>query len=142
MKKDRTFKFPFPKHTHSGINGELPTWINAREAIDDLWNRDVDRQNEFSKARNYGKHLQGNRAINAEKVAPTIRAEHHGNIEFHYNEKRRLSVRECARIQSFPDEYKFFGSMSNVYVQIGNAVPPVLGWHMANSVKNVLDKHG
>ncbi len=137
-KKNNNFKFPFPKHTHSIIDGNLPKWITSKEAIEDLKKSKLDRQDEYSKAKkNKG---QGNKKINPEKVAPTIRAEHHGNIEFHYNAKRRLSVRECARIQTFPDNFKFFGSMSNVYVQIGNAVPPILGWHIAKSVKSVLDK--
>lgn len=134
--KEKQFKFPFPKHTHSIIDGNLPRWITSKEAIDDLKNSNVDRQDEFSKAkRNKG---QGNIEINKDKVSPTIRAEHHGNIEYHYDAKRRLTVRECARIQTFPDNFKFFGSASNVYKQIGNAVPPVLGWHIAKSVSEVL----
>jgi DNA (cytosine-5)-methyltransferase 1 len=70
------------------------------------------------------------RTLKPDNVAPTIRAEHHGNIEFHYNNKRRLSVREVARLQSFPDTFIFKGSMSSCYRQIGNAVPPVLAWHV------------
>jgi len=136
--KENKFKFPFPKHTHSIIDGNLPKWVTSKEAIDDLKNSGVDRQEEFSKAkRNKG---QGNREIDPNKVSPTIRAEHHGNIEFHYDAKRRLTVRECARIQTFPDNFKFFGSASNVYKQIGNAVPPILGWHIAKSVRKVLDE--
>ena len=132
------FKVPFPQHTHSIIDGNLPKWITSKNAIDDLKYNNIDRQNEFSKAKkNNG---QGNRKIEANKVAPTIRAEHHGNIEFHYDANRRLSIRECARIQTFPDDFKFFGSTSNVYKQIGNAVPPILGWHIAKSVGKILNE--
>jgi len=140
--KDKKFKFPFPEHTHSAINGALPAWVTAKQAIGDLEGSDTDRQDEISRAKNYGEHLQGNKKIEANKIAPTIRAEHHGNIEFHYNGRRRLSVRECARIQSFPDNFKFFGSASKAYVQIGNAVPPLLGWHVAKAVQKVLDNYG
>ncbi|HLC47234.1 MAG TPA: DNA cytosine methyltransferase [Candidatus Nanoarchaeia archaeon] len=140
ISKKTKFKFNFPEPTHSMINSKLPQWINVRETIKDLEESKIDRQNELSRAKNYGTHLQGNRSIDPNKVGPTIRAEHHGNIEFHYNKKRRLTVRECARIQSFPDDYKFWGSTSNVYVQIGNAVPPVLAWHIAESIKEILDK--
>lgn len=132
------FKFPFPNHTHSIINGNLAKWVNVKEAIDDLKKGSFDRQDEYSKAKK--SKGQGNIKINPDKVSPTIRAEHHGNIEFHYDAGRRLTIRECARIQTFPDDFKFYGSTSNVYKQIGNAVPPVLGWHIAKSVEEVLDK--
>jgi len=144
LKLDKNeFSFPFPQKTHSEDKKELLKWVSSKKAINDLEQsiHMFDRQNEFSKARNYGKHLQGNIKINPDKPAPTIRAEHHGNIEFHYKGHRRLSVRECARLQSFPDDFKFAGSMSKVYVQIGNAVPPVLGWHIAKSVKTLLNKY-
>ncbi|MDE6982421.1 MAG: DNA cytosine methyltransferase, partial [Lachnospiraceae bacterium] len=93
-------------------------------------------------------------------LAPTIRSEHHGNIEFrrlskehggkHRTElkqglnERRLSVRECARIQTFPDEYQFVipalngnksVSGSEAYKIIGNAVPPLLGYHIAKRLE-------
>ena len=58
----------------------------------------------------------------------------------HPVENRRFSVRECARIQSFPDDYTF-GSipLQSRYKVIGNAVPPVLGWVLASSLLNFLN---
>lgn len=47
---------------------------------------------------------------------------------------RRFTPREAARIQSFPDTFEFAGSETDAYRQIGNAVPPVLFWHIANKV--------
>jgi site-specific DNA-cytosine methylase len=73
--------------------------------------------------------------------APTMRAEHHGNIEFHYDNMRRLSAREASRIQSFPDDFIFYPSTSSAYRQIGNAVPPVFAWHIARAVQDFLDAH-
>ena len=116
------------------------SWITSEQAIHDLItiNKNIPHQDEYSKARNYGAHAQGNKAIKASKPSVTIRAEHHGNIEFHYEQPRRLTVRECARLQSFPDNFNFYGAPSNVYKQIGNAVPPVLAWYIAKSVQDYL----
>lgn len=51
---------------------------------------------------------------------------------------RRFTPREAARIQSFPDTFKFAGSETNAYKQIGNAVPPVLFWHIAKQVSKYM----
>ncbi|MBU1007174.1 MAG: DNA cytosine methyltransferase [Candidatus Omnitrophica bacterium] len=132
---------PSPTHAADEFSEDFrKPWITAREAIGDLWGTEnkknrLPNQDQYSKAKNYGAHLQGNKPIKADYPAPTIRAQHHGNIEFHYNKKRRLTVRECAKIQSFPDNFVFKGSGSSAYVQIGNAVPPVLAWNIAKSVK-------
>ena len=48
----------------------------------------------------------------------------------HPKETRPLTVREYARIQTFPDKWEFKGSMSAQYKQIGNAVPVNLGYHI------------
>ncbi|MDG1701397.1 MAG: DNA cytosine methyltransferase [Opitutae bacterium] len=84
---------------------------------------------------------QGNKAIDKNDFAPTMRAEHHGNIEFHWNSVRRLSAREAARIQSFPDDFIFYPSTSSAYKQIGNAVPPVFAWHIAKAIQLFLEEN-
>jgi len=58
----------------------------------------------------------------------------------HPTETRPLSVREYARIQTFPDSYEFMGSMANQYKQIGNAVPVQLAYAMAKQIKQFLKK--
>jgi modification methylase eco47II len=57
----------------------------------------------------------------------------------HPVETRPLTVREYARIQSFPDEWVFEGSMSAQYRQIGNAVPVNLAYAVAHSLLELLD---
>ncbi len=52
---------------------------------------------------------------------------------------RRFTPREAARIQSFPDSFQFAGSESDAYRQIGNAIPPVLFWHIAHQLGILLD---
>lgn len=81
---------------------------------------------------------QGNRRMVADRPGYTIRAECHGNIQFHYALPRRISMREAARIQSFPDDFLFPCGLRDTERQIGNAVPPVLGWYVANAVKKAI----
>lgn len=57
----------------------------------------------------------------------------------HPNLDRAVSAREAARLQSFPDTYKFYGTKDSVYQQIGNAVPPLLGRAVAESVLELLE---
>lgn len=116
-------------------------WVSLNKAIGDLEHIPEGKApNHFwSKAKkNKG---QGNTLVSPHKPGPTMRAEHHGNIEWHWNGKRRLSAREAARIQSFPDNFIFHPSTSSAYKQIGNAVPPVMAWHLADSIQSFLDKH-
>ena len=122
----------------------------------------------YSKAK-YNKGTQGQTEVNEKGIAPTIRSEHHGNIEFRYLDKknggknstlkkqRRLTVRECARIQTFPDWYQFSGKRTTggtrragnprtndnyregtKYTQIGNAVPVKLAKEMGLHLKRYL----
>lgn len=85
----------------------------------------------------------GNRLLDWEKPSPTItgRGSRTGGavIHPHPNCTRRLSVRECARIQSFPDDFIFTGSNSANFAHIGNAVPPILGFHLASSFIKAVD---
>ena len=57
----------------------------------------------------------------------------------HPSETRPLSVREYARIQSFPDDWTFSGSIGSKYKQIGNAVPVNLAYHIGRCVNAMLD---
>jgi DNA (cytosine-5-)-methyltransferase len=138
-------KVKWPKVTHSSSptkeNGLLP-WVTLKEAIGDL---EDDKKHSclpnpgYSKAKKFP-GTQGNNITKADKPGPTMRAEHHGNIEFHYKLPRRLSAREAARIQSFPDNFVFVSSMTDAYRQVGNAVAPVFGWHLAKMLENTLAK--
>ncbi len=135
-----TLKGKLPPFKHPKPVLEKSNWITLKEAIGDL-EKTVEGglANHFwSKAKkNNG---QGNNLVSPNKPGPTMRTEHHGNIEWHWNGKRRLSAREAARIQSFPDDFVFHPSTSAAYKQIGNAVPPVLGWHVAKSIEKFLDR--
>ncbi len=160
--------FPLPTHYLNGNDKEckadadlLPPVPSKTVLFDlpepELADDDLAQAN-YSKARYYGAHCQGQKEINLDAPSITIRAEHHGNIEFRRlsNEhggknsdelkqglnERRLSVRECARIQTFPDSYEFVRkphvhngefkiSASEAYKLIGNAVPPLLAYHLA-----------
>ena len=124
VKGDKPFTHPNPSHQH----------MTAREAIADLENTDEDRKfaHIWSKARRSPE--QGSRYLKADKPSTTIRAEHHGNIQWHYDLDRRISLREAARLQAFPDSFDFVSGMRATERQIGNAVPPVLAWHIANAI--------
>ena len=58
----------------------------------------------------------------------------------HPVEARPFSVRENARIQSFPDEWEFFGSVSSQYRQVGNAVPVNLAYDIGLEIRKGLEK--
>ena len=65
------------------------------------------------------------RRLRADKPSVVI-SNYRKSMLIHPYQHRGLSVREAARIQSFPDDFKFFGPISHIQQQIGNAVPPLL----------------
>ena len=75
---------------------------------------------------------QSLRISNWDSPSDTITA---SGTEIHPNKKRRISVREAAIIQSFPDDFEFIGSLGNMYKQIGNAVPVLLAKKLALTIK-------
>jgi DNA (cytosine-5)-methyltransferase 1 len=156
---------PYPPKTHAYTisDGPLLQPTNLEQAFVGLGepqtSLDLSHQ-KYSKAKFMGKHCQGQSEVKLTEIGPTIRSEHHGNIEYrrlsmkhggkYITElkaglpERRLTVRECARIQTFPDDYEFViqptkenngVSASNAYKLIGNAVPPLLAFHIAKRLE-------
>ncbi len=136
-----TIVWPTPTHSSSPVGTRLRPWVTLKDAIGDL---EDDKKHfalpnsGYSKAKLFP-GTQGNTKTKADKPGPTMRAEHHGNIEYHYELARRLSAREAARIQSFPDDFVFVQSTTDAYRQVGNAVAPIFGWHLAQALKETLE---
>lgn len=108
-------------------------------------------QQVYSRAKKLDKG-QGQIEIDLNDFAPTIRAEHHGNIEFRRhinginNEKdlpeRRLTVREAGLIQTFPPNFIFNVKKDMTsYKYIGNAVPPLLSYIISDKVNELLNRY-
>lgn len=89
-------------------------------------------------------HLQGTRKVNiawtrfaSHKPSLTIDTGHRHH--FHYEFDRIPTVRESARLQSFPDSFIFLGSKTSQYRQVGNAVPPLMAEQIGLAVKRYLE---
>ena len=113
--------------------------ITAKEAMADLEDRPEDASISHIWSLAKPSSGQGLRFLTADAPATTMRSECHGNLQFHYSLPRRISMREAARIQSFPDDFSFEAKLRETERMIGNAVAPVFAWHIAKAVQNVLD---
>lgn len=113
--------------------------VTAKEALWDLEDKAEDQSISHIWSLAKPSSGQGLRYLTADAPATTMRSECHGNLQFHYSLPRRISMREAARIQSFPDDFTFEAKLRETERMIGNAVAPVFAWHIANSVLNVLD---
>ncbi len=127
------FKSPSPLYSKQN-------YVTACEAIDDL--AEMPENAAFNHVWSRAKKSvdQGNRRLIANRPGYTIRAECHGNIQFHYELRRRISMREAARFQSFPDTFIFDAKLRETERQVGNAVAPVFAWHLARAVQDCLNK--
>lgn len=167
-KKNISQKYnPYPTPTHwipgTKANSNEEKYVSVEEAFIGLEEPEITTdicQQKYSHAKFMGRHCQGQQEVKLDGIAPTIRSEHHGNIEFRRLSKenggkheleleagmkeRRLTIRECARIQTFPDDYEFIipkrrgnkaVSASEAYKIIGNAVPPLLGYNIAKRLE-------
>jgi len=127
-----------PPFVHPEPTLKKEHWITAKDAIGDLEGAPESKEDSHTWSRAEVSGEQGNRKLKADRPSATIRAECHGNIQFHYGKTRRLSMREAARIQTFPDAFRFLSGLRETERMVGNAVPPVLAWHIARAVREHL----
>jgi DNA (cytosine-5)-methyltransferase 1 len=164
--------YPQPTHAYTRSGDKLAVHVALKDLFATLkepeFSSDLSQMN-YSKAKYMGKHCQGQTEVKMDGISPTIRAEHHGNIEFRRlsvenggvntdelskgYEERRLTPRECALIQTFPPDYEFvipklngrrgsyLVSPSKAYKIIGNAVPPLLAYNLARRIQDVWDTY-
>lgn len=121
--------FNFPKQTHDK-DGISQPWVSIKSAIECY--PDPDKPNDYlnhiySAYKVAYRNFTGHRITDPDKPSPTILARGNGKGGVcaipHYNGKRRLTIRESAAVQTFPDDFEFIGQMNSCYRQIGNAVP-------------------
>ncbi len=132
VRKDLEIEFVPPEPTTDECQ------ITAKTALKDLEDKPEDPSISHIWSAAKPSSGQGLRFLTANAPATTMRSECHGNLQFHYSLPRRISMREAARIQSFPDDFSFEARLRETERMIGNAVAPVFAWHIANSVLNVL----
>ena len=127
--KEIIFRFPEPTNSKDGKGG-LPKWISVKEAIGRFPDPDTENNvlnHVYSSYKLAFRNFTGHRQTDPDKPSPTILARGNGKGGVcaipHYNGTRRMSVRESASIQTFPDNFEFCGAMNACYRQIGNAVP-------------------
>ncbi len=136
IRKDLGYPPAPPKPTHANQHLPIEHALHDLVGVED---ESVTNQSQYFVAtRATSGGGQGDHSNVRGKVAYCIRANAKARIQFHYELDRRLTVRECARLQSFPDQFVFpFSAMINME-QIGNAVPPVLAHHVAKVVAKTL----
>lgn len=157
--------YPAPTHACTFEDKALPGPVTVGDVFEDLREPEAASdlaQRFYSHAKFMGTHCQGQKEVQLDKIGPTIRSEHHGNIEYrrlsaehggtHLAElkrglqERRLTPRECALIQTFPPDFpfvirdenkknRFILSSSAAYKIIGNAVPPMLAYNIAKRIE-------
>ncbi|WP_439024405.1 DNA cytosine methyltransferase [Bacillus halotolerans] len=144
IRKDLGFTFEFPKP----LEGDYQTRV-LRDVIGDLPEPTAFPNHVGTKTKFRDGKTQGDKVYPLESPSPTIRAEHHGNIEgFNTSEKtnrsesglRRFTVRECLRIQSAPDTYVLPDdiSLSAQYRIVGNGIASRVAWYIGRALADQL----
>lgn len=147
-KRDLLFNnFP-PKKTHCDKDKKLKPFKTLKDAIGDLpepYTREAEKilNHQGTKHKVKINGYMGNRKLDWNKPGPTMVGRGGGTggpvIAVHPNCERRFTVRETARIQSFPDNFEFIGSISSQFRQIGNAVAVDFAKHIGKVLKDFED---
>lgn len=147
IRKDIAFEFKFPEATHSQFGVGDKKWVGLKNVIDSLVPEDPKYY--FSKRAVEGmkkakKNMKRGLAQSLDNPCLTITS-HLAKVSLNSRDPvllvdakkelyRRFSPLEAARIQSFPDTFAFPVSDASAYKQIGNAIAPVLMWHIASEL--------
>jgi DNA (cytosine-5-)-methyltransferase len=115
----------------------IPAGGNWTNIPDNLLPKGMQRARKSDHTKRYGR-------VNPDGLASTIltKCDPHWGAYFHYDQDRVFSVREAARIQTFPDHFIFTGSKAEQYEQVGNAVPPFLAAAIGHSLAKLLEVRG
>jgi len=150
VRKDLGLEYCFPPKTH-GLG--LQPFVTLKDAIGGM--RPPEKGEFWNENRYSFYYMSRNRRRSWNEASYTIQAsgrhaplhpscppmQQVGKDEWRFTDARqkyrRLSVRECARIQTFPDTYVFEGSLENRYIQVGNAVPPLLAQSVASAFNSL-----
>ena len=135
------YRYPIATHAREPVGSQRP-WISVGEALSHIPEPEDAPElpnHEYSKYKVTNRNFTGHRATDATKPSPTILARGNGKggvcaIQ-HPSNHRRMSIREQATIQTFPDDFEFVGQMNSCYRQVGNAVPVLFGRHLGMALQ-------
>lgn len=164
IRSDIDFNFEHPEPTHSDKNEDLLPHVTAGQALANIPSdaKNIEQQNLSPKTveklklisaggnftdipKDHPLYVKGMishvyRRIHPDQPSKTIIAAGGGGTwGYHYPEPRSLTNRERARLQSFPDNFEFVGTMAQVRKQIGNAVPPQGVRELAKTLKKIFE---
>lgn len=141
VRNDLFEKYGFPQvpiQSHPFQFNSIDWAIADLEHVED--NETVPNQGQYFRAsRAKNGNGQGDEVNRAGEPSYTVRANAKSRVQYHYRLNRRLTVRECARLQTFPDNFIFPHSATKNIMEIGNAVPPILAHSVARSIANYLE---
>lgn len=114
----------------------IPQGGSWRDIPHDLLPEGLKRARRSDHTKRYGR-------LHPDALCSTVltKCDPHWGSFFHPTQDRVISVREAARIQSFPDTYLFSGSITQQYEQVGNAVPPLLGKAIGDEIMKMLGEN-
>jgi DNA (cytosine-5)-methyltransferase 1 len=139
------FDYVFPEATHADpLKAKklgLRPWVNISEALAHIPEPEVQhdlKNHVFSRYKVTNRNFTGHRRTDPHKPSPTILARGNGKggvcaIQ-HPRNHRRMSIREQAAIQTFPDDFEFAGRLNSAYRQVGNAVPVLFGRRLGDQL--------
>jgi DNA (cytosine-5)-methyltransferase 1 len=131
----------FPRRPIRTHLNDHPTVDWAISDLEEILDESVPNQSQYFKANKATNgHGQGDEISLRGFPGYTVRANAKSRVQFHYSLPRRLTIRECARLQTFPDDFEFPHPPTSSIRQIGNAVPPVMAYRVARSIANFLER--